>query len=114
MSDHADAKSHEKLYWMVGGALFVLTIATVLVSKYHIPHPWNYVVGIAIAVLKASLVVSIFMHLKWESRLIYYVLGITAFFAVFLFVLPIVDFSWTTGQIIHRADPAGHEAVEHH
>ena len=114
MNEHADAQSHVKLYWMVGAALFVLTVATVLVSKLHIPHPWNYVVGIAIAVTKAALVASIFMHLKWESRLIYYVLGITAFFTVFLFVLPIIDSSWTTGQIVERADLAGHEAAPHH
>lgn len=114
MNEHADAQSHAKLYWMVGGALFVLTVATVLVSKMHIPHPWNYVVGIAIAVTKAALVAAIFMHLKWESRLIYYVLGVTAFFAVFLFVLPIIDFSWTTDQIVHRADPAAQGAVGHH
>lgn len=108
MSDHKDAASHVKLYWMVGGALFALTIATVLVSKFHLPSPWGVIVGLSIAVLKASLVVSIFMHLKWESRVIYYLLGLTAFFACVLFILPIIDQDWIVGKFIERADVAAH------
>lgn len=117
MSDHAQGESHEKLYWMVGGALFALTIVTVMVSKFHLPHPWNYVVGLSIAALKVSLVAAIFMHLKWESRLIYYVLGLTAFFAVVLFSLPIIDFAWTgrAGTHVPQPSPVAAEAgAEHH
>lgn len=110
---HDSAESHVTLYWMVGAALFALTIATVLVSKYHLPHPWNFVVGLAIAALKASLVASIFMHLKWESRFVYYVLGVTGFFAVFLFLLPILDGRWTAGRIQSRVDVAAQGPAHH-
>lgn len=114
MSDHAEGQSHEKLYWMVGAALFALTIATVLVSKYHIPAPWGLIVGLAIAFLKAGLVASVFMHLKWESRYIYYFLGLTVAAVLVLFILPIADFELTKGQVIEPADPkavvVGHDA----
>ena len=105
MSDHAEGESHEKLYWMVGAALFALTIVTVMVSKLQLAHPWNYVVGLSIAALKVSLVASIFMHLKWESKVIYYVLGLTAVFAVVLFAIPIIDFSWTAPNHVPQPPP---------
>lgn len=105
MSDHSEAQSHEKLYWTVGAALFVLTIATVAVSRYHIPAPWGLIVGLAIAFLKAGLVASIFMHLKWESKYVYYFLGLTVAAVLVLFLLPIADFELTKGHIIEPADP---------
>ncbi len=118
MSDNqAGGENHEKLYWMVGGALFALTIVTVLVSKFQLPHPWNFVVGLSIAALKVSLVAAIFMHLKWENRLIYYVLGLTAVFAVVLFTLPIIDFAWVgrAGNHIPQPSPVPVEGgAEHH
>ncbi|TPW21894.1 MAG: hypothetical protein FD126_233 [Elusimicrobia bacterium] len=123
MSDHAEGENHEKLYWMVGGALFLLTLATVAVSKHHFPAPWGLVIGLAIAVLKSGLVVSIFMHLKWESKYIYYFLGLTVVAAVVLFTLPITDFRLIDSHIVEKADPkaaavhGSHEGAapaEHH
>jgi caa(3)-type oxidase subunit IV len=114
MSEHAQSDSHEKLYWMVGAALFGLTVATVLVSKYHIPAPWGLIVGLAIAALKAGLVASVFMHLKWESKYIYYFLGLTVAATFFLFALPIVDARWTHGHIVEKADPAAASAAAAH
>ncbi|MDE2292519.1 MAG: cytochrome C oxidase subunit IV family protein [Elusimicrobia bacterium] len=110
MTEHAKSSSHTGLYLAVGGALFFLTALTVAVSHVHLPHPWNFVAGVGIAVLKASLVASIFMHLKWESRLIYYVLGATVFFAFFLFAGPITDQSWVNWKVVRPADPAAFHA----
>lgn len=97
MSDHAAAKheSHVAAYMKVFGALMVLTAVTVGVSYIHFSPPWGLLVGLAIAGAKATLVAAYFMHLKWEKALIGYLLGLTAFFAVFLFLLPIIDASWT-------------------
>ena len=57
------------LYLAVFGSLMVLTGATVAASRFDF-GPWNTVVAMAIAVLKATLVVLFFMHLKWSSRLV--------------------------------------------
>lgn len=86
-----EKESRVKLYMMVFGALMVLTCLTVGVSYVHFPPPWGLVLGLSIAALKASLVASIFMHLKWEKPLIYGVLGLTAVFVIVLFTLPIID-----------------------
>ncbi|MBI3299797.1 MAG: cytochrome C oxidase subunit IV family protein [Elusimicrobia bacterium] len=115
MSDHDDAQSHVKLYWMIGAALFALTIATVGVSKVHLVHPWGLIVGLAIATLKAGLVAAIFMHLKWESRFIYYFLGVTLAAVIILFAIPIWDFEYLRPLFVEHADVAaqGHEAAAH-
>jgi cytochrome c oxidase subunit 4 len=54
----------------VYAALVLLTGVTVLVS-YADLGPWNAVVALLIASVKASLVALYFMHLKGESRLVW-------------------------------------------
>lgn len=50
------------------GALAVLTILTVAVANIHIPSPFNVVVSIAIAAVKASLVVMFFMNMRNDNK----------------------------------------------
>lgn len=76
MSDH---KPNYKLYYGIFAALMVLTVVTVLVSYVHLQPVAAISLGLAIATLKAGLVVAFFMHLKGESNLIWVFLGITAF-----------------------------------
>ena len=57
------------LYLAIFAALMVLTVVTVAASRFDF-GPWNTVVAMAIAVLKATLVVLFFMHVKWSSRLV--------------------------------------------
>jgi cytochrome c oxidase subunit 4 len=59
-----------RTYFAVYAALVVLTIVTVLVSYVHLGI-MNVVVALLIASAKASLVALFFMHLKWESRLVW-------------------------------------------
>lgn len=49
-------------------ALAVLTVVTVAVAAIHIPSPFNIIVAISIAVVKAYLVVMYFMNLKNDSK----------------------------------------------
>lgn len=67
--------------------LVVLTIITVAISRYdfglHLGHDWawlNIVVAMVVASIKASLVVLVFMHLKYENPLTW----LYAFFPIFL------------------------------
>ncbi len=66
------------------GALFALTVATVVTSKIQL-GPFNVVLALAIAGLKATLVALFFMHLRWEGRMQAVVIAAAVFFAV-LFV----------------------------
>jgi cytochrome c oxidase subunit 4 len=58
-----------RLYLLVFASLMVLTFVTVAASRYDF-GPGNTVVAMAIAILKASLVILFFMHVKYSSRLV--------------------------------------------
>jgi cytochrome c oxidase subunit 4 len=63
---HAD---HGPLFTKVMWALMGLTVLTVGLSLVHFgSHSINIGVGVLVAVVKATLVVLFFMHLKWEKR----------------------------------------------
>jgi cytochrome c oxidase subunit 4 len=70
-------------------ALLVLTVITVVVAQFHF-GPFNLLVAMAVAVIKAGVVISIFMGLKWDrgfNRLAF--LGSL----VFLFIFFLFSFS---------------------
>jgi cytochrome c oxidase subunit IV len=66
MSEHVVSP---RIYLLVFASLMVLTVVTVAASRYDF-GVGNTVVALAIAVLKASLVVLFFMHVKYSSRLV--------------------------------------------
>jgi cytochrome c oxidase subunit 4 len=52
-------------YWVVWVALLAGTAATFLLSRVHLPSPFNLLVALFIACTKSALVVLFFMHL-WD------------------------------------------------
>lgn len=68
-----------------GGTLLVLTIVTVLATKVDFGANINLAIAMAIAVLKATLVILFFMHLKYD-RLFHTVVFVGAILAAVLFV----------------------------
>ena len=68
-----------------GGTLLVLTIVTVLATKIDFGANINLAIAMAIAVIKASLVILFFMHLKYD-KLFHSVVFISAILAAALFV----------------------------
>lgn len=95
MSDHAaaDIDRHVRVYITVFVALMVLTIITVAISRVHLPIPVAVTVALLVATVKGTLVACYFMHLISEQKLIYAVLGLTAFFFIALLALPVVTVS---------------------
>jgi cytochrome c oxidase subunit 4 len=91
MSDHS--KPHVlplSTYLMVGSALLVLTFVTVLVAQFHFGE-WNLIVAMAVAAVKATLVLLFFMHLKYDNKIYAYAFLISiAFLAVFI-VFTMID-----------------------
>ena len=90
--------SSAKFLWGIGIALFFLTFITVAVTWIQIPEPWNVVVAIAIAVVKATIVALFFMNLWWDSK-----------FNVMLFIMSVVFFILMIGitllDTLYRTDP---------
>jgi cytochrome c oxidase subunit 4 len=85
---------HVRRYLYVFYALLFGTIITVLASYI----PWgnreiNIGVALFIAICKASLVACYFMHLISERKMIYGIMGFTAFFFVGLMFLTLATYS---------------------
>lgn len=88
MSHHV---SSAKQLASVGIALVILTILTVAVAYIHIPSPFNVVVAIGIAVVKASLVAAFFMNLYWDTKFNLMLLLFGIIFITLLFGLTLLD-----------------------
>ena len=90
--DHHDDSHHSlshvatiKVLVATGGTLLVLTLVTVLATKIDFGANINLGIAMAIAVLKATLVVLFFMHLRYD-RLFHSVVFVAAILAASLFV----------------------------
>ncbi|WP_336971059.1 cytochrome C oxidase subunit IV family protein [Sphingobium aromaticiconvertens] len=73
---HDDAQQHPiSLYLKVWGYLFVLSTLSYMVDYMHVQGIVRWTLIILFMLLKAGLILSIFMHLAWERlSLIYAVL----------------------------------------
>jgi len=78
------AEDHSKTYLGVLAGLAVGTALTVAASYVHLGHWGNILLGLAIATIKASLVVMFFMHLKYEQR---WWAGIVLFPVLLVFII---------------------------
>ena len=76
----AAIKKEVRRYLMVLGALGVLTLITVGISRLQLPTGQAIALGLAVATIKGSLVAAFFMHLISERKLIFAVLLFTVFF----------------------------------
>lgn len=91
MSEHI---VHPRVYVTIFLALMLGTGLTVLAAFRDFPGPLNAVVALTIAVVKATLVILYFMHVRYSSRLIWLVIAAALFWLVILFALTISDY-WT-------------------
>jgi len=89
MSVHIESKRN---YLLVFGALLVLTALTTWVAYFDF-GAWNNVIAMGIAVLKASLVVLIFMHVRHSTPLTKLVVVGALLWLVFMVVLTMGDYT---------------------
>jgi cytochrome c oxidase subunit 4 len=68
-----------------GGTLLVLTLVTVLATRIDLGANLNLALAMVIAVIKATLVVLFFMHLKYD-KIFHTVVFMSAILAAILFV----------------------------
>ena len=80
-----------KVYLLIFAALIVGTALTVGASFIEM-GPWNPVVAIAIAVVKATLVVLFFMHIKYSSKLMKLTVGAGVFTFLILVGMSLSDY----------------------
>jgi cytochrome c oxidase subunit IV len=81
-----------KTYFAIFVALVLLTGLTTTVAFFDLGFA-NPVVALSIAVLKSSLVVLFFMHMRWSSRLTMIIGGSALFWLGIMFVLLLSDYA---------------------
>src|ERR1700687_6027816 len=82
-----------RLYFVIFVALLVGTVLTAWVASINFPGPLNAIVALTIAVIKATLVVLYFMHMRYSPRLIWLVFGAALFWLAIMFALTFSDYS---------------------
>ena len=111
---HSDPESVRKsirLYLTIGVSLLVFTAVTVAANRFHFVVPIAIAVALLIAIVKGSMVASVFMHLNNEQRWIYGALVLTVFFFIVLMCLPLfttLDTIGTPIQAISAEHAGGH------
>ncbi len=81
-----------RVYVTIFLALLVGTALTVWAGLQDFPGPLNVVIAMTIAVIKATLVVLYFMHVRYSSRLIWLILASALFWMGILFALTFSDY----------------------
>lgn len=91
-SEHSEHIVSSGLYWLIWGILIVCTVLTAWVATIDL-GPFNTVVALTIATFKASIVVLIFMHVKYTSEKMTKAILISAvFWLMLLLILSLTDF----------------------
>jgi cytochrome c oxidase subunit 4 len=92
MSEHIVSK---KVYFVIFGLLMVFTALTVLAAFQDLDHVFkgaNTVVALTIAVIKATIVVLYFMHVRYSTRLTWVIVVASVFWLMIMFVYTLSDY----------------------
>jgi cytochrome c oxidase subunit 4 len=77
-------------YVKVLAALLVLTALTVAASRFDFGS-FNTIINLGIASIKASLVLAIFMHLKYDDKLYLVLILTSVFFLIVMYFFSVLD-----------------------
>lgn len=87
---HAQGQQHPiKLYLVVWAWLFILSTCSYLVDYFQLEGGLRYSLIILFMLLKAGLIVSVFMHMAWERLSLVYAI-LVPMSAVLVFVVVMV------------------------
>jgi cytochrome c oxidase subunit 4 len=81
-----------RIYFTIFLALMAGTALTVWAGLHDFPGKLNVIIALTIAVVKATLVVLYFMHVRYSSRLIWVVFTSALFWLAILFVFTFSDY----------------------
>ena len=83
-----------RVYLVIFLSLMAGTALTIWAGLQDFPGQLNVIIALTIAVIKATLVVLYFMHVRYSSRLIWVIFASALFWMGILFALTFSDY-WT-------------------
>lgn len=70
---HAEGQQHPiRIYIVIWGLLFVLSAFSYLVDYFHIQGTLRWSLILLFMIVKAGLIVAVFMHMRWERLALMY------------------------------------------
>ena len=105
---HAEGQQHPiKLYLVVWGWLFVLSACSYLVDYFHVQGYLRWSLILLFMMLKAGLIVAVFMHMAWERlALVYAILLPPVLVLVFVAIMVFEsDYTLLTREFFFGAVP---------
>jgi cytochrome c oxidase subunit 4 len=90
MAEHIVSRT---VYFVIFGALIVLTVVTYFAAQIHFRiEAINTIIALAIAVTKATLVILYFMHVRYSPRLTWVVVTSGFFWLAIMITLTLSDY----------------------
>ncbi|NMG77303.1 cytochrome C oxidase subunit IV family protein [Aromatoleum diolicum] len=94
--DHASAQQHPiSLYLKVWALLFVLSTFSYLVDYFHFQGLLRWLLILVFMAMKATLIVAIFMHLRWERLALIYAILLPPLCVLVLVALMAIEGDYT-------------------
>ncbi len=76
------------VYLKIWGLLFILSTASYLVDFYHVESYLRWFLILLFMILKAGLIIAVFMHMIWERLALLYAIALPPLFiAVFVTIM---------------------------
>jgi cytochrome c oxidase subunit IV len=83
------------IYFKIWALLFVLSIASYLVDYFHVQGLLRWFLIVVFMLLKAGLIVSVFMHMLWERMALVYAIVIPPLLLLVLLGIGALDGKYT-------------------
>ena len=96
-AEHAHGQQHPLgIYFKIWGLLFVLSAMSYAVDYYHLQGMLRWSLIIIFMLLKAGLIVAVFMHMMWERLALVYAIVIPPLLLVTLLGIGALeaDYTW--------------------
>ena len=93
---HAEGQQHPiGIYLKIWGLLFVLSTASYLVDYFHIHGYLRWFLIITFMLLKAGLIVAVFMHMLWERLALVYAILVPPLLLLVLLAIGAIEADYT-------------------
>ena len=105
---HVDGQQHPiRLYLVVWGWLFILSACSYSVDYFHVQGYLRWTLILLFMILKAGLIVAVFMHMAWERlALVYAILLPPILVLVFVAIMTFEsDYTLLTREFFFGAGP---------
>ncbi|MBE0532706.1 MAG: cytochrome C oxidase subunit IV family protein [Rhodospirillales bacterium] len=95
-AQHAEGQQHSiGVYFKIWGLLFVLSTFSYLVDYFHVQGYLRWTLILVFMVLKAGLIVAVFMHMVWERLALIYAILIPPLLVLVFVALMVFEADYT-------------------